>query len=193
MASEIILPKVTVVYPNRKSATDKLNSINFSYGMPAVIRYRELGVQGLQCLLAIGTGDGLGEYRLIGEPSLSGGGGGNLYQFTKSNTPSDITFLKIYVESPRKGDIAIINRESGERYFYIYTGLLWISLVSSNLESMISDSSDLEIDSQGKISVKTSGALKKNDQGLYIGVDNSSIVLDEDSNLSIGTINGGII
>ena len=128
--SNIEFPRVVTVYENREKALAKLDSIKFTYGMPACIRHYSEG--STRMLLAVGTGDGIGRYQLMNVSKIDS----SYYYVVKNNkseSDEDAIDRATIGKDLSTGDIIqVITQKDGKTIntaTYIFSGLRWEPLV----------------------------------------------------------------
>ena len=65
--AKIEFPRVLNIYETKEKAIIKLDTVHFSYGMPAVVRYKDSHTGSSRCIFAIGIDDGIGKYRIAND------------------------------------------------------------------------------------------------------------------------------
>lgn len=126
--AKIEFPRVVNIYDTRDKALMKLDSITFTYGMPAVIRYKDDN-NNIRCMFAVGINDGIGAYRIINTDQST-----SYYGCTRLNEESDESAITrtVYGRILNPGDIIQISTQKGgktvDTITYVYSGVRWESL-----------------------------------------------------------------
>ncbi len=129
--AKIEFPKVVNIYETLEKAMIKLNTIRFSYGMPAVIRYKDKYSGAVRCILAMGIDEGVGNYRIVNND-----GGVSYYSGTRQGKETDEEVIERIIDNKEvnSGDIFQIvtlkNGKTVDTTTYIYSGKAWEALVN---------------------------------------------------------------
>lgn len=129
--AKIEFPKVLNVYETQEKAIIKLDTIRFSYGMPAVIRYKDKYSGSTRCIFAIGIDDGIGKYRVVNDNEHV-----SYYSAVRYREETDEETIQrtFYGKEVKAGDIfQLVTLKGGKTIdttTYIYSGKSWESLVN---------------------------------------------------------------
>lgn len=141
--AKIEFPRVINIFDSRDKALIKLDSITFSYGMPAVVRYKD-SESNVRCLFAIGINDGIGAYRIINTDQDT-----SYYSCIRFSEEADENAIArtTYGRILNPGDIIqIVTQNNGktvDTITYVFSGVKWESLTS------IIDASKIIVTSKG--------------------------------------------
>lgn len=129
--AKIEFPRVLNIYETKEKAIIKLDTINFSYGMPAVVRYKDTFTREPRCIFAIGIDEGLGKYRIANsEENVS------YYSCVRFRDETDQEAIErtFYGKEVNAGDIfqlvTLKNGKAIDTTTYIFSGKAWESLVN---------------------------------------------------------------
>lgn len=128
--AKIEFPRVVTIYDSKDKAMIKLNSIKFTYGMPAVIRYKDPSGS-IRCIFAVGINDGIGSYRIVNQNEQVG-----YYSSVRfrSETDTEVIDRTVLGKEINAGDIfQVVTQKSGkviDTTTYIYSGKSWEALIN---------------------------------------------------------------
>lgn len=128
--AKIEFPRVLNVYEAKEKAIVKLDTIRFSYGMPAVVRYKDKYTSAVRCLFAVGIDDGIGKYRIVNDNE-------NVSYYSavryREETDEETIQRTFYGKEVNAGDIFQLVTIKGGKTIdtttYVYTGKSWEPLV----------------------------------------------------------------
>lgn len=129
--AKIEFPRVLNIYETKERAIIKLDTIRFSYGMPAVVRYKDSHTGSSRCIFAIGIDDGLGKYRIANDNE-------NVSYYScvrfRDETDEEAIQRTFYGKEVNAGDIfQLVTLKGGKTIdttTYIFSGKAWESLVN---------------------------------------------------------------
>lgn len=129
--AKIEFPRVLNIYETKEKAIIKLDTIRFSYGMPAIVRYKDTYTGNPRCIFAIGIDDGLGKYRIANDNE-------NVSYYScvrfRDETDEEAIQRTFYGKEVNAGDIfQLVTLKSGKTVdttTYIFSGKAWESLVN---------------------------------------------------------------
>jgi hypothetical protein len=128
--AKIEFPRVVTIYDSKDKAMIKLNSIRFTYGMPAIIRYKDPSGN-IRCIFAVGINDGIGTYRIVNSNEQVG-----YYSAVRFRDETDVEVIERVTSGKEinAGDIfQVVTQKSGkviDTNTYIYSGKSWEVLVN---------------------------------------------------------------
>lgn len=129
--AKIEFPRVLNIYETKEKAIVKLDTIQFTYGMPAVIRYKDSSTGAPRCILAVGTDDGFGKYRIVNSNEKV-----SYYSTVRYREETDKESIErtFYGKEVNAGDIfqlvTLKNGKTVDTVSYIYSGKSWEPLVN---------------------------------------------------------------
>lgn len=150
MATNYQFTRIEKIYPNRKEAIEKLNSLSLPFGTGVVVRYKDEPKDGFDCechcpggfsdpdvrlILAAYITDDPGNYTIVSDSDLDIeamlNGGLVVYQGTISNgqTAEEAIKATLFGTEPKENNIVILlNKAEGVSESYIYIGHRWVCL-----------------------------------------------------------------